>query len=138
MQIVREKYNVPAKRGMDIVYYGQSGHILSADRNDTHLYIKVQNGERLKVHPLDVEYRADGQVNCSQCGKPDAGQFYNPDESEVWLCEDCASGLFCLGCGAFTGGTEDIFLYGRYGCSNCSHLQEEDEDDYYDYADEPY
>lgn len=86
-------------------------------------------------------------VYCDDCGKPlGLSDYWNEyeypyewDELEgdpantTTLCNDCARGLFCLYCGSFTGGTEDIFLYGDSECSNCSGWREEyDDDQYYD------
>lgn len=78
--------------------------------------------------------------------------FEFPGGEMVDLCVDCAAGLFCLGCGSFTGGTEDIFRFGRYECSEChgwlndavdTHLREYyggddwEDDDYDEWDDEP-
>lgn len=77
-------------------------------------------------------------MKCSECGGVDAEQYTYPDGTEAWLCEDCAAGMFCIGCGCFIGGTESIFIYGRYECGNCrENWQEEDEYDDFDYEDEP-
>ena len=45
---------------------------------------------------------------------------YDP-EPTFWLCAEHAAAFgFCLSCGAFIGGTEDVFLTGETGlCFEC-------------------
>lgn len=59
---VRKYYNVPAKRGMDIIYrpnapaFRLRGTILSSD--GSHLFVRFEHsGERVKLHPTwEIEY----------------------------------------------------------------------------------
>lgn len=69
---------------------------------------------------------------CFGCRKQDATQYWYTTDDFTFLCADCARGVFCLRCGTFTGGTEDIFLFGPYACSECTYMDHEDEyeDDY--------
>lgn len=75
------------------------------------------------------------------CGKTAEGQFVIPDYYEtlggdiyIWKCKEHARGTWCLGCGSFIGGTEDVFRYPDYECSHCEgwvlgEFGEEYEDD---------
>jgi hypothetical protein len=90
-----------------------------------------------------------GAYECEYCGSDDVfGEFIypnwndDPEDTCVLLCDECARGAWCLGCGSFTGGTEDIFRYGAWECSQChgwlrdefpeAYDDEEDEGDWYD------
>lgn len=76
-------------------------------------------------------------IQCDGCGVPLDEHHGYGDEFEYpgWgseeppqktvLCNHCAAGVFCLYCGSFTGGTEDIFIYGPYECANCQGWREE-------------
>lgn len=63
IKYIRERYGVPAKRGMRVVVQGMVGRITSAP--DNWLRIRVAIGDRKKtiiVHPTDdIAYLVDGE-----------------------------------------------------------------------------
>jgi hypothetical protein len=57
MEYIRQKYNVPAKRGGYVLlkWLGIRARILSAQNGS--LYVKTTRGHRIKIHPTwSVEY----------------------------------------------------------------------------------
>ena len=76
-------------------------------------------------------------MKCSHdgCQSMDAELWsvYGTDDSTFALCSEHAAEFgFCLMCGAFVGGTEDVFLTGRDGiCFDC-FCRERDEMEYDD------
>jgi len=57
MEYIRQRYNVPAKRGgyVLLLWLGIRARILSA--KDGSLYVMTTRGQRLKIHPTwSVEY----------------------------------------------------------------------------------
>jgi len=75
------------------------------------------------------------QPTCEECGSEDCEQYWYDNHVDTFLCEEHATGMFCLFCGTLTGGTEDIFRYGAWKCSQCIHTHEEyesNDDDWYD------
>ena len=64
-------------------------------------------------------------MKCEHDGCKERGEFYYIDGyipvPEFLFCPDHAAKFgFCLTCGAFIGGTEDVFLTGRTGqCFDC-------------------
>ena len=69
-------------------------------------------------------------MNCDHegCTNP-PDEYTYPDGLPAHLCEEHSKGIFCPGCGAFTGGTEEIFIYGEFACSNCAGELESDGDE---------
>ncbi|MGB1287064.1 MAG: hypothetical protein ACPG7F_11065 [Aggregatilineales bacterium] len=68
----------------------------------------------------------------------EADVYLYPDDTSVSLCWDHAAGIFCGGCKDFIGGTEDIFIYGRFECSHCVGWVEDAMGRFDDYYDEEY
>lgn len=68
------------------------------------------------------------------CARPADEDFIYPDGTPAELCWEHAKGIFCLGCGSFTAGTEEAFIYGHYRCSDCAHHDDDAWED--DWADE--
>lgn len=62
------------------------------------------------------------QHKCDSCGVEVGvgGAYEYPDGTPIALCEEHADGLFCLLCGAFIGGTEEVFVYGGWACADCA------------------
>lgn len=69
-------------------------------------------------------------------------QGYDPEPTFIFCLEHAAEFGFCVYCGAFIGGTEDIFITGQPGlCFDCfmqieRELAYDDYDDYDDYDEE--
>jgi len=59
------------------------------------------------------------------CNQRETRDYRFPDGKLTYLCDEHAKGMFCLGCGVFTGGTEEIFQFGAYECSEC-HESDDD------------
>lgn len=58
MQSIRDYYQVPAKRGMRVIFDGQPGVITSADRSTMHLRVMLDDTKHsVRVHPTwHMEY----------------------------------------------------------------------------------
>lgn len=58
---------------------------------------------------------------CDECQQADNLARYEINDTELFLCPDCAAGEgFCLSCGGFFGGTEEFFYSGINGfCRDC-------------------
>lgn len=75
--------------------------------------------------------------NCGELGDWYAIDGYEP-VPEFCFCPDHAAEFgFCLLCGAFIGGTEDVFLVGREGmCFDCFNAERHEYERSYDYSDD--
>lgn len=61
MQSIRQQYGVPARRGREVRFRGESAHILSASRGSMHLWLVRptlgRKPERIMVHPTwEMDY----------------------------------------------------------------------------------
>lgn len=84
------------------------------------------------------------QEGCTERGDAYYIEGYDP-VPEFHFCPDHAAEFgFCISCGGFIGGTEDVFLTGQKGmCFDCFHAERREyerendwENDDYDYDDD--
>lgn len=73
------------------------------------------------------------QEGCKERGNAYYIEGYDP-VPEFHFCEEHAAKFgFCLSCGAFIGGTEDVFLTGREGqCFDCFNAERREYERGYD------
>jgi hypothetical protein len=102
------------------------------------------NHDRLPLCRLAAAAREDGAtMKCKHDGCKERGELYYIEGydpvPEFCFCEDHAAEFgFCLLCGGFIGGTEDVFLVGQTGlCFECFHALR-DEMEYADSGEDDY
>lgn len=88
-----------------------------------------------------IEY----QVKCGHegCTNRDVVEWsiggYDPQPVFFFCPEHAAEFGFCIWCGNFIGGTEDIFLTGQVGlCFECFYQMEEESREFYDEYEDDY
>ena len=75
--------------------------------------------------------------HCGELANAYTIEGYDPAPTFYFCDEHAAAFGFCLSCGAFIGGTEDVFLVGREGlCFDCFTAERREYERSYDYGDD--
>lgn len=82
----------------------------------------TENYGIFSINPPDNKYRTftinySGSMTCMCCGE----DGYLSDDTEVVVCEDCDSPIYCYGCGERVNVNDAIEVDGEWICEDCYH-----------------